>query len=205
MLRSEIAMYRSLWRWARRRPPVGVGEGDRAFSYLQPVHVLLWFFIGMSAFEIPIFDFLAYKLVPWEPARWIVLGLGVWGLVWMLGLLASFHVHPHVVTATGIKVRNGHGVEVTVGWEEIESVRKRSRQLPSSKAVQPDGDKLHIAVNSQTTVDIVLRRPREFALPRVTGTFDEIRMHVDDADEFMRVACREGSTGASDVPVSPTH
>ena len=33
-------------------------------------------------------------LIPWEAVRIALLAVSVWGLVWMIGLLASLNVHP---------------------------------------------------------------------------------------------------------------
>jgi hypothetical protein len=60
-------------------PPVHA-PGEQAFSYLGVVKGILGVFIGLSAVEVPIFDLIVRHVVPWQPARWIVLGLGLWGL-----------------------------------------------------------------------------------------------------------------------------
>ena len=87
----ELAMYRSLFRWVTRRPDVAAGR--RRFSYVGAVAVLLWAFIVVSAVELVV----VHVLLPWDTVRLVADVLGVWGLVWMLGLAASYSVHPHVV------------------------------------------------------------------------------------------------------------
>ena len=61
----------------------------------------LWIFA--SAAEIP----LLHVLLPWHAAQVVSIVLGAWGLVWMLGLLASYRVRPHLLDADGLRVRNG--------------------------------------------------------------------------------------------------
>jgi hypothetical protein len=92
----EAAMWRNLLAWARRRP-VPMGQGDVPFAYHGVVKPILGVFIGLSAVEIPIFDLIVRKVVPWAPARWIMLVLGVWGLLWMIGFGAWLRRHPHLV------------------------------------------------------------------------------------------------------------
>jgi hypothetical protein len=186
---TEGAMWRSMYRWLLRKPPA-LGPGGEAFGYLGAIKPILGVFIGLSIVEIPILDLIVRKVVPWAPARWIALALSIWGLLWMIGLFASLKIHPHVVGDTGIRVRMGPGLDFTVPWADIETVRKRYRSMPSSKSVQveADGDRrvLHIVVGSQTAVDVRLRRPATFVLPKgETEPVDEVRLYADDPDRLV--------------------
>jgi hypothetical protein len=189
----ELATWRSMYLWLRRRPVHAPGE--QAFSYLGVVKPILGVFIGLSAVEVPIFDLIVRHVVPWHPARWIVFGLGIWGLLWMIGLFAGLTINPHVTGATGLRVRQGTSVDLTVAWADIDTVSKAYRSLPSSKAVQveQDGDRtvLTISTGSQTSVDIRLRRPISFPVPKgMSEPADELRLYADDPDGLVRV-CRE--------------
>jgi len=185
---TEAAMWRSMYVWARRRPPT---PGEETFGYLGVVKPIMGVFIGLSVVEIPIFDLIVRKVVPWEPARWIVLVLSIWGLLWMFGFVASLKVHPHVISEAGLRVRLSASVDVTVPWENVETVRKGYRTMPSGKSVQveEEGDRrvLHIVVGSQTSVDVRLREPMGFDLPKgPTGPVDEVRLYADDPDALVR-------------------
>jgi hypothetical protein len=189
---TEAAMWRSLYRWARRRP-LPLGPGDDPFGYLGVVKPILGIFIALSAVEIPIFDLIVTHVVPWRPARWIVLGLGIWGLLWMVGLWASMTIHPHVVTDTGLRVRNSSGIDIWIPWADVAALRKRYRSLPSSRTVQVEQEGarriLHISVGSQTSIDVVLRRPTTFDLPKGrSAPMDELRLYADDPDGLLRSA-----------------
>ncbi|GAB3957207.1 hypothetical protein [Micromonospora vulcania] len=205
---AEGAMWRSLYVWARRRP-LSLAPGDDPFGYLGVVRPILGIFIALSAVEIPIFDLIVSNVVPWRPARWIVLVLGVWGLLWMLGLYASMTIHPHVVGDTGLRVRQSAGIDLWIPWTDVEALHKRYRSLPSSRSVQieQEGDRrvLHIAVGSQTSVDVRLRRPMVFDLPRGrTEPVDEVRIYADDPIGLLRSA--QGSPATETVrrpPPSP--
>ncbi|MEH1164287.1 hypothetical protein V6V47_02740 [Micromonospora sp. CPCC 205539] len=189
---TEGAMWRSLYVWARRRP-LPLAPGDDPFSYLGVVKPILGIFIALSAVEIPIFDLIVTNVVPWRPARWIMLVLGVWGLLWMLGFYASLTIHPHVVGDTGLRVRLGSGIDLWIPWTDVEAVSRRYRSLPSSRSVQieHEGERrvLHIVVGSQTSVDVRLRRPRTFDLPKGrTEPIDELRLYADDPAGLLRSA-----------------
>jgi hypothetical protein len=185
LVTAEVAMWRSLYRWALRRPR-DTGPDEQEFGYLGVVRPILGFFIGLSAVEIPVFDLIVVHVVPWRPARWIVLGLGVWGLLWMVGLYAGLKIHPHVVTRDALRVRVGHGVDLQVPWAEVASVTKRYRTLPSSRSVQHEDGALHLVVASQTSVDVRLRHSATL----ITGKdpANELRLYADDADGLVKAA-----------------
>ncbi|MBM0274378.1 OrsD domain-containing protein [Micromonospora tarensis] len=189
---TEAAMWRSLYLWARRRP-LPLAPGDEPFGYLGVVKPILGIFIGLSVVEIPIFDLIVTHVVPWRPARWIVLGLGVWGLLWMIGLYASMTIHPHLVGDRGLRVRLSSGIDIWIPWTDVEALRKRYRSLPSSRSVQveQEGDRrvVSISVGSQTSVDVLLRRPLTVDLPKAgSAPVDELRLYADDPDGLLRSA-----------------
>ena len=90
--------------------------------------------------------------------------IGIWGLIWMLGLAASYKVHPHVVTESGAADQAGarrrhHGA--VGGRRHRRHAGTRSRD--TSKALQVDRSEqavvLNVVMGSMTDVDIRLRRP----------------------------------------------
>lgn len=189
---AEATMWRSLWLWARRRHR-HLAPGEETFAYAGVAKPILGVFIGLSVVELPIFDLIVRHVVPWRPARWIVLTLGVWGLLWMIGFLASMTVHPHRTDGAGIRVRLSARIDVLVPWEDVEAVRKSYRSLPSSRSVQveEEGERrvLSVVVASQTSVDVRLRRPTTFDLPAgPSEPVDEVRFYTDDPDGLVRRA-----------------
>ncbi|MFC3738528.1 hypothetical protein [Paractinoplanes deccanensis] len=177
VLRRAAAMEAAMWRNLLGRPePLRAGE--RAFSSHGVVKPILGIFIGLSAVEIPIFDLIVSRVVPWAPARWIVLALGVWGLLWMIGFGRGLKGHPHVVGEDGIRVRLANRVDFTIPWADVMAVRKRYRSLPSNKSVQVEDGAMHVVMAGQTSVDIVRRDQ------------DQVRIYVDDPDAFVRAATR---------------
>ncbi|MBF9134525.1 hypothetical protein I0C86_37195 [Plantactinospora sp. S1510] len=193
----EVTTWRSLYRWIRRRPVAP--EGATAFSYAGVVTPLLIVFIVVSAIEIPILDL----ILPWKTARIIAAAVGVYGLLWMIGLLASLRVHPHVLGDAGIRIRNAASIDVTLPWDAVETVRKRYRSLESSRAVQVDRTGATIVLNigtaSQTSVDIVLRRP--MVVPVRKGADEpvhEVRCYADDPEGFVARARQHLTAGLPD-------
>lgn len=213
MLRRAAAMEASMWRsmylWARRKPPA-LAPGDQPFAYLGVVKPILGVLLALSVVEIPILDLIIKNVVPWPPARLIMLVISIWGLLWMLGLLASLKIHPHVAGDSGLRVRMGAGLDFTLAWEQIESVGKGYRSMPSSKSVQIEDDRgrrvLHVVVGSQTSVDVRLRHPVSVALPQgESGPVDEVRLYADDPDALVREARRRADADGGAVPPATSH
>ncbi|MFU8870813.1 hypothetical protein [Micromonospora sp. SL4-19] len=180
----EVGMWLSLGRWLLRRPPA-VEPGAASFSYVGVVKPILVTFIALSAIEIPIFDLILRHTVPWPSVRHTAIVLGVWGLLWMIGLFASLRIHPHVAGSAGLRVRNGISVDLLVPWSAVARIEHRYRSLPSSRTVQVEqaetGTILNIGTGSQTAVDVVLCEPLSVGLPKgPSGPVHEIRLYADD-------------------------
>jgi hypothetical protein len=182
----EVAMWRSLFRWVLRRPPE-FGPGGEPFSYAGVVKPILGVFIGLSVVELPILDVILRHTVSWQPARVIALTIGIYGLLWMIGLLASLLLHPHVVDDSGLRIRGGTTMDVRVPWHAIAAIHTRYRSLPSSRGVQYDRTDDEVILNlgtaSQTSVDIRFHHPTVVALPKgPSEPATELRFYADEPD-----------------------
>ncbi|WP_111767519.1 hypothetical protein [Nakamurella deserti] len=190
VVRLEVNIWVSLYRWVFRRP-ARIAPGTVTFGYGAAAAPLFWVFIGISAVEIPILDL----LLPTLTWRLVGLGLGLWGLLWMLGLLASMYVCPHLVGPDGIRIRSGFSVDHVIGWDEVAEVRVHREKLPGNRTLQltdaPEGAALHVTVSSETTVQIVLATPRTVRVPKAGPTaIHVICAWTDDPAGFL-TATRE--------------
>lgn len=188
VIRFEWGLWTSLYRWVFRRP-VPTGPNGQAFSYAGAVTPVLVGIIVVSFIEIPV----AHMLLPWETARIILLLLGVQTVFWMIGLLASLRVNPHAVSDSGLRVRYGTGLDVTIGWQDIRSIRTRMRSLHKNKTVVYEhtdaGQVLCIGVSSQTNLDVVLRAPICVTLrDEPSEPFSELRFYADDSAALAALA-----------------
>ena len=180
---DEARQYAALWPWLRRRPDVP--PGATGFRYVGIVLPVLWAFIVVSALEVVI----VHIVVPWPGVRLVLDVLGVWGVLWMLGLTAALTVKPHLLDDAGLRIRNGVATDVPVPWDAVATVAPRQRAREKSRAVQLDheGDSVlvNVVTGSQTNVDIVLRHPLPLPLPSGVETVTGIRLHVDDTRRFV--------------------
>jgi hypothetical protein len=113
----ELRIYASIGRLVCRRPAIPAGADG--FGYHKPVLSILVIFIALSAFEIPIIDLIVHQ---WPAVRIGFLVLGIWGLTWMVGLLAAYLTRPHTVGPDGIRVREGLELDLPLAWDDIASV-----------------------------------------------------------------------------------
>ncbi len=198
-IRFEIDLYVALARWVARRPSVPAGATP--WGYGRQVTPVMWLWIFASALEVP----LVHVLTPWEPLRLALLVLSVWGLVWMVGLLASFRVYPHLTDDDGVRVRLGKRADVAVPWDLVAAATMVDRDLPSSmRTFQPldtdAGTDLQIGVSGRANVHLALTTPLTVTVKGSPVEVTAVTFLVDDPKEY--VARARQPRGRASVPDS---
>jgi hypothetical protein len=183
-LMMEIWGYVSILRYVLRRPKVPAGAA--AFTYHQPVLPLLVAFIVVSAIDLVVVDVLVRR---WPTVRIALLVLGVWGLVWMFGLLFGFLTRPHAVGPDGIRVRSGAEVDIPLPWELIDSVTRRKQAAQDKQprmTIDDEGVRtLHLEMQHETNIEITLRRPVTARMPQGAMTVSRVCLYADDPRSFV--------------------
>lgn len=180
----ELALYRSLARWAVRRPDVP--DGATSIGYSRLVTPMLWLWIFGSALEVVAVEVVLRHIdQPWAgQLRLPLLALGIWGVAWMVGMLASYRVRPHLLTADGLTIRSGARTWVTVPLDALDSTRLVEHETPGLlRSLHVDGTLVLVDVSSRTNLELVLTGPT--ALPGSAGelTADRVALWVDDPRE----------------------
>lgn len=180
--RYELRLWKSLLAWVARRPRFGTRHnGAQAYSYVRAAAPLIWVFIVVSAIEVVVVEL----LLPWETIRSIALVLGIWGVLWMVGLFASFVMHPHVVDDDGIRVRHSLSVDVTIPRDAIANIRHQLVNLPNSKTLHINTDggdtAVKLGVSSQTNVRVDLVEPLALPFSRGTEMVNALHFYADDS------------------------
>lgn len=193
-LRLEITLYRALGRWLVRRPEVPAGTEPIGYSRL--VAPMLWLWIFGSAVEVVVLDVVLSRW--WTPLRIPLLVVGVWGLVWMLGMLAAYRVRPHLLGEETLQVRDGIHARVDVPLDRIASVRTVDHELPGllrSVHVEGEGDgaTLLVGVGSRTNLELVLTWPTTLQTPHGPSTVARVGLWVDEPREVAEVLRRRRS------------
>ncbi len=194
LLVTEWRMYVGLVRLLARRSDVPAGA--EPVPYVGGVALLLWGFTTVSVIELVAL----HLVIPWEDdVRLAADVLGIWSVVWCLGLTGCHYVYPHLATADGLELRlQRHRPAVTVPWDAVGAVRVRERSVESGRALQVDDGVLAVPVDKRTTLELVLTRPLAVTVRGVTTEVHEVRVHVDESREAARTARRLMTSGAAD-------
>ncbi|HET7734913.1 MAG TPA: hypothetical protein VFK52_02980 [Nocardioidaceae bacterium] len=180
-VRQELALYRSLARWVARRPDVP--EGAAPIGYAQLSAPMLWLWIFGSATEVVVVEVVLRNIdAHWaDVVRLPVLGLGLWGVLWMLGMLAASKVRPHLVTDDLLLVRFGTRTWVHVPLKAVTAVRPAEHEYPGVvKSLHHEDDLLLVGVSLRTNLEVVLDEPRDLATSHGTRRADRVGLWVDD-------------------------
>lgn len=183
-LRLEVTLYLALGRWLARRPDVPAGTTPIGYSRL--VAPMLWLWIFGSATEVVVLDVLLSRW--WTPLRIPLLVVGVWGLVWMLGMMSAYRTRPHLLGEASLQVRDGIHARVDVPLERIAGVRSVDHELPGllrSVHVEGEGDGaiLLIGVGSRTNLELRLTGPTPLQTPNGPTTVARVGLWVDEPRE----------------------
>ena len=185
----EMRGYLSTFRFVFRRPKVP--RGAEAFTYHQPVKLLLVVFIVVSAIELVVVDVLVRR---WEGIRIAMLALGIWGLVYMLGLLFGFLTRPHAVGPDGIRLRSGAELDIPLRWDQVAAVTRGKRLSPGKQpqvSMDENGTRtLHLHMQNETNVHIALRGPVTVRLPRGPQSVSTVEVWTDKPDNFVAATHR---------------
>ena len=177
----ELAIYRSLARWATGR--LDVPRGATPIGYSRLVTPMLWLWIFGSSVEVVVVEFVLRSLdQSWaEAARLPLLALGVWGVVWMVGMLASYRVRPHLLTASELRARSGARTWLLLPLAEVESTRPVEHELPGViRSLHVEGDLALVGVGSRTNLEIVLRGPTTLSTSKGQATVTRVGIWVDE-------------------------
>jgi hypothetical protein len=180
----EAGIWRSLYRWLTRRPR-STDPDAALFGYASQVTPLLIAFIAVSSLEIPAVSL----LFPWPAVRYPLLIVGVWGLLWMLGLLASVRTHPHVITDAGLQLRSGFQFDARLPWEQISAIRLRRSSTEQKLQIEHNEKGTSVALQGTSNVEVLFRGPLtvRFNDGRDT-TVDAIHFYTDTPAAFFTAA-----------------
>ncbi len=205
----ELALYRSLARWIARRPDVPAGAIP--IGYAQLVGPMLWLWIFGSATEAVVVEVVLRQVeAGWaEAIRLPVLVVSIWGVLWMLGLMAAYRVRPHLLTDERLRVRNSARTWVDVPLAAIAGTHATEHDLPGIvKAVHQDGGLLLVGVGSRTNLELRLTGSTVLRTSKGDLTADHVGIWVDDpravATRLRALGIRGLDTGLVPRPGSTT-
>ena len=152
LVRAEAGVIRALW-WAVRRRSA-VGPDDVPLPYAGRFGLVLGAVTALGVLETAV----VHVLLPWEIARWVLLVVSSYGLVWVLGSGLSLFQHPHVLRDGELVLRSGHLHSIAVPLAGLVAVR-RSVQSEHGRTVVRNGDRLVLSVMGDTDVELCFDPP----------------------------------------------
>ena len=177
----ELALYRSLARWVTRRPDIPAGA--TSIGYAQLVGPVLWLWIFGSTVEVVVVEVVLQNIeAGWaEAIRLPLLVVGIWGVLWMIGMLAAYRVRPHLLIDDHMRIRNGARTWVDVPLDSVASMRTTEHELPGiTKALHHKDRLLLIGVSSRTNIELTLTGPIVLSTYKGGMTTDTVGLWVDD-------------------------
>jgi len=195
----EKIIYAAIGRAITRRP--WKARDAHGFHYHSQSLTVLFIFIVLSAVEIVIIDLIVHQ---WLWLRIPLLIIGIWGLVWMTGLLCAHFMRPHTVGSEGIRVRDGLDMDAHVTWDDVYSVALHNRNYePKTPSIIDDqgGRSLVMDITDHTNIEIVLERPTTITLPGLPSkggdqVVDRIYLWTDQPKEFLAAVSEHIGTPA---------
>lgn len=185
LLRHELGGLMSIVLLVRGRKDVPAGATVIRCGAAQKTFLVVMMVLG------PIEIVLVEVLVPWGWLRVLLLVLGVYGLIWMLGFYAGVHTRPHYVGDDRLVLRVGHLAGVSVDVGSVRAVRRETHDRYTGTKykglVSVKDDVVAMQGMSGTTVTVVLEPGTPVQVQgRGTVHADELRFDADDLDAAVR-------------------
>jgi hypothetical protein len=179
-LRTEAGIVRALW-WAVRRRRA-VEPADIVVPYTDRIGVLLGMTAGLGGVEAVV----VHVLVPWATVRWVLLGLSVYGLLWVAGLACSLRQHPHVLRGDELLLRFGHFRTTRVPLAGLVGARRDVR-TGHEHNVEIDGGALSLSVAGETAVELAFDPAAEVEVRGRVERVVRVRFFADDPGAALRL------------------
>jgi len=164
------------------RPGIVLAPNDVAFTYHRRsgLRVIYAVALVIGALEIVGLHLLVAALSP--IAAWMLTGLELYGVIWVIGLLRSIGQLPVVLSERGVHVRLGVIYTLFVPYEDIESVQRQA--LHAVKVRRKNY--LHQAFINTPDCVLKLRTTRRARLPyTLFRDVDEVGLMVDEPKQFL--------------------
>ena len=129
-----------------------VPRGAQAFGYHRFLAPMLYTLLALQLFELALVHFLVSL---WsETAALVLLGLSVWGTIWLVALIKSFRLYPVLIRNGALIVRQGLMIRAMIPLDAVSHV---GRDWSAGRGGQ--ADTLNTAILSSPNVVLHLARP----------------------------------------------
>lgn len=179
-IRAETRRVGALTAWVRRARPPG-----NVFGYHRDLHLILWTAWILTVVEGALAHLILVLIFGHPPWVWIVLGLHIYGVYWLFGLLAGMMTRPHTVDGETGYVRESGGcvaeiplaaiMAVTVG-DFPDFAHSRRAAINDGRVLSMAGAAASLRLDLADDASVVLdKRPMSVAPQRVYLSADNPR------------------------------
>lgn len=179
VVRREVAPLSCLVLLVRRRRH-GVRPGVVSFGYAAALRPMSLVLLSVGVLELVAVEL----LVPWHAVRVVLLVVGLYTLMALLGMTAAVVVRPHLVGAGELRLRAGTWADVRVPLDRVAAARARVRTAPGRPTVVEQ--ELVIGVLGATDVDVRLTGPTSVRLGHDSVEVLGLRFAADDPAAAVR-------------------
>lgn len=210
----ELRLLVSLFRWTFRR--VRLAEEEFAYHKRSLLRAITPLVLVSAPMELIVVHVLALAFSPWWWLKWVLLFLGVYATLWLLGLYASLVALPYRLEAKGLRLRYGLMADGFVPYTQIEEVMRRDYKAPTpgdGLSYSREEDALYLATDGKTDVALRLSATQSMrGFLRDTERASHIYLAVDEPARFVRdlrrrigsfVTDEAGTEGSILAPKSP--
>lgn len=175
------------------------GDTTATFRYDGSLRALLTVTIVLVVVEGVVVDGVVALLVADSVWLWIVLAAHVYGLVMVLALRTAFASHPHQVTASGLRLRDGIFSTVDIPHSAIRDIRSTRHHHFGRSGVKIDREQQEaVLAFGDTTVEVVLEQDPPV---RVDGRTSDIPLHrirfsADEPDRLVNAVRSRAASAA---------
>ena len=177
-----------LFRWTIWR--VRLTDEEFAHHKRSLLRAILPLLVVSAPVELILVHVLALALSPWWWLKWVLLFLGAYATLWLLGLYASLVTLPHRLEEDGLRLRYGLLAEGFFPYQEIEATSRRELEAPTpGDGLSRDSgeETLYLASGGKTDVSLRLRVPRSMSgFTKDTEPALHVCLAVDEPDRFVR-------------------
>jgi hypothetical protein len=168
--------------WATRR--IRPGEDD--FSYHK--RSLAGGLVAVVALTTPVELLIWEILVPWAWLRIVLLIVGIYALIWVLGFYASLAVLPHRLEEDGLRLNYGAFAQGFIPYSEIEKIERITRKAPKpgdGLQTHPEENALCLAMGGKTDLTLQLRTSKVIdGLFRTSEPATTIHLSADQPEKM---------------------
>lgn len=189
LVRHELLLLASIVRWVGRRPH-GLGDGGRAFGYARGQGAMMFGFGFVCVIETVA---LSVLLRGFPLLHQVFLVLDLYTILIVVGLHAASVTRPHVLSATGLRLRRFATVDLRVPLASVASVHRELRTTHEKR----EGE-LDLVIGAQTSVTLELAEPVTYlTFFGRRRTVRLVRFHADEPDVLVAKLRELGKSGKS--------